>query len=104
VRGNRKGDRCVYRRQFFDHNYIFRVAEACAAVLFGKDDAEQAEVAHLGDKFGGPVRGLVPFHDMRSDFRLREFANGAAQLVLFVGEGKVHVTHLLGFPYGCPKI
>ena len=90
VRGHDEPDGAIDARQLLDGDGVFDIAEAGAAVSFREDDAQQAEIGQLGNDFGGKLRGLVPFHNVRSEFRLREIAHGALELLLFVGEGEVH--------------
>src|SRR5579862_5111947 len=90
VRGDNDADRAVHAREFFDGNHVFDVAEASAAVFFRENDAEQAHFGKLGNDFDGKARGFVPHHDMRGDFAFGEFADAAAELLLFVGELEVH--------------
>jgi len=66
--------------------------------MFREDDAQQAEFGELGNQFGRKARGFVPFHDVRRDFRLREIAHGAPELLLFVGQGEVHAGWASGMP------
>jgi len=35
------------------------------------------------------LTGFVPLHYVRGDFRFGEFAHAAAELLLFVGKGKI---------------
>ena len=81
VRRDDDADRAVDAREFLDRSGVFDVAEAGAAVFFGKDDAEQAHFGELGHDFGWKVRGFVPLHDVRGDFAFGEFADAAAQLL-----------------------
>ena len=91
MRGHDQRDRAIDARELLDGDYVFDIAEARAAVMFREDDSQQVEIGQLGNEFRGKLRGFVPFHHVRSDFRLREIAHGALQLLLFVGEGKVHL-------------
>ena len=88
MRGDDDADRAVDARKFFDGDDVFDVAEACAAILFRENDAEQAHLGELGHDFSGKVGDFVPLHDVRSDFAFGEFANAAAELLLFIGKGE----------------
>ena len=90
VGGDDNADRPVDARELLNGDYIFDVAEPRAAVFFGENNAQQAHFAELRHDLAGKTRGLVPFHDVRGDFTLREFADAAAELVLFVGKGEIH--------------
>ena len=90
VRGHDESDGAIDARELLDGDGVFDITESGAAVSFRKDDAEQAEIGQLGQQLRGKLRGFIPFHDVRSDFRLREIAHGALELLLFVGEGEVH--------------
>ena len=92
VRRDDQSDRAVDARQFLDHRRILHVAKARAAVLLRKNHAHQAHFREFRDQLGRKLRGFIPFHDMRSDFRFGKFAHGSPELLLFVGEGKVHVA------------
>src|SRR6185437_15229214 len=54
-------------------------------------------------QFGGKTRGFVPLHYMRGDFGLREFADRTAELLLFIGKGKVHARLSKPQRAGLPK-
>ena len=90
MRGHDESDGAIDAGEFLDGDGVFDVAESGAAVSFREDDAQQAEFGQLRNDFGGKARGFVPFHDVWSDFRLREIAYGALELLLFVAEGEVH--------------
>ena len=90
MRGHDESHGAIDARELLDGDGVFDVAESRAAVRFREDDAQQAEIGQLGNDFEGKVRGFVPLHDVRSDFRLGEIAHGALELVLLVGEGEVH--------------
>ena len=78
------------RDKFLDDDGVFGVAHASAAVFFGENHAEEAHFGQLGDQFGWKFRGFVPFHHVGQDFAFGEFAHGAPQLFLFVGQCKFH--------------
>ena len=70
---------------------VFDVAESRAAVFFRENHAQQAQFGRAwGSVPQGNLRRFVPLHDMRGDLRFGEFADGAAELLLFVGQGKIH--------------
>ena len=91
VGGDDDADTAVNAREFVDRDGVLDVAEASAAVFFGEDDAEEAHFGELGHDFGWEFGGFVPLHHVGSDFAFGEFADAAAELSLFVGEGKIHV-------------
>ena len=62
------------------------VAHARAAVFFGENHAEEAHLGQLGNQLGRKLRDLVPLHHVREDFAFGELADGAPELLLFVGE------------------
>ena len=95
VRRDDDADGAVHAGKFFDGDDIFDIAEPRAAVFFRENDAEQAELREFRDNFLREMRGFVPLHDVRSDFGFGEFADGAAKLLLFVGERKIQ-ARLLG--------
>ena len=86
VRGHDQPHRAIDARQLLDGDDVLDVAQAGAAVLLREDDAQQAQLGELGNQFRRETRGFVPLHDVRSDFRFGEFADGAAKLLLFVGQ------------------
>src|SRR5258708_1581416 len=69
---------------------VLDVPEAGTAIFLRKDDAEQAHFGEFGHDFDGKVGDFVPFHDVRKDFAFGEFANAAAQLILFITIREVH--------------
>ena len=56
----------------------------------GKTDAQQAELAQFLDCGQRELAGLVPLHDVRSDFALGKFAYTFLQLKLFFVELEIH--------------
>src|SRR5882724_11006585 len=79
----------VDARKLFDGDRILYVAEAGAAILLGKNHAEQPHFGELRHDFQREVRGFVPFHDMRSDFAFSESANRFTKLLLLLRQGKI---------------
>ena len=87
--GDEKPDGTIDAGEFLNHRCVFDVAEAGATVVFRKNDAHQAHLAQLGENFSRKMRGFVPLHDVRSDLVLGKFADGLAELLLFLGEREI---------------
>ncbi len=96
VRGHDQPDRAIDACELFDHRRVLDVTKPRAAVLLRKNHAHQAHFAELRNQFGRKLRGFIPFHDVRSDFRFGEFAHAAAKLLLLVGEGEVQEASMRG--------
>src|SRR6185437_15859826 len=94
VGGDDDANRAIYAGKLLDDNGVFEVAHARAAIFFRENDAEKAHLGELGNNFRGELGGFVPLHHMRGDFRLGEFADGAAEVLLFVGEREFHNTFI----------
>ena len=94
VSSNEEADRAVDSRKLFDDGGVLDVAESGAAVFFGKNNAQQAHFRKLRENLARKVRGFVPLHHVRSNFALSEFADGLAELLLFVGESEIHGASL----------
>jgi hypothetical protein len=90
VRRNDQPDRAVDARELLDDRRVLDVAKAGAAAVLRKNHAHQAHFREFRNQLGRKLRGLVPFHDVRGDFRCGKFAHAAPELLLFVGERKVH--------------
>ncbi len=86
VRGDDDADRAVHARQFLDDDGVFEVAHSRAAILLRENYAEETHFGELGNDFRGECRGFVPFHYVGGDFAFGEFADGAAKVLLLVGE------------------
>jgi len=87
--------RGVDLRQLGDHEHVFDVAEPGAAVLLGEEDAQEAQLARLGDDLAGKLLALVDLVDDRIDLAAGELPCGLLDGALLVGQGKVHVIVLL---------
>ena len=59
---------------------------AHAAELLRHDEAEQAEVAHLGHEVGREVVLPVPLGDVRLDLRLGELADDLAEVLVLLAQ------------------
>ena len=57
-----------------DDRLVVHVGEARAAVLLGKEDAEEAELAELAEDLARELLGLVPAHDVGPDLGVAEIA------------------------------
>ena len=90
VRGDKQADGTVYTCELFDGGGVFDVAESGAAVLLGENDAHQAHFGQFGKYFRGEMGDFVPLHYMRSDLSLGKFADGLAEVLLFVGKSEIH--------------
>ena len=62
VGGDDDADRAIHTRKFFDDDGVFDVAQARAAVLFGKDGAHVTELPELLDRLRA---GRFGFHPIR---------------------------------------
>ena len=76
---------------FLDYDGVTGVVEAGSAVAVGNGDAGQAQRSGLAKGFARKVARLVNFAREGLDFRFREFAHGALQERLLVGEREVHL-------------
>jgi hypothetical protein len=94
MRRDDDADRAVHAGQLLDDDGVLEIAHARAAVLLGKNHAEKTHVGELGNDFGGKCRGFVPLHHVRRDFAFGKFADGAAKLLLLVGERELHDTFI----------
>ena len=92
VRRDADADRGVDLGQLGDDDHVLDVAEAGAAVLLGEDDAEEAELARLGDDLAGELLALVDLVDDRIDLAAGELPRGLLDGALLVGQGKIHVS------------
>ncbi len=90
VGGDRDADRRVDLRQLGDHQHVFDVAHAGAAVLLREDDPQEAELAGLLDDVGRKALGLVDLVDDRVDLAQGEIAGGFLHGALVFGERKIH--------------
>src|ERR1700676_2349729 len=75
---------------FLDYDGVAGVVEAGSAVAVGNGDAGQAQRGSLAKGFTRKVARLVNFAREGLDFRFGEFAHGALQERLLVGEREVH--------------
>ena len=87
---DRQRDAGLDSGQLLDADAVLDGGHAGAAVRVGKLDAEQSKPGELGDELGWKVLRLIPLHDVRTHLALGEFADAAAQNLLFFGESKVH--------------
>ena len=94
MRSHGERDGRVHRGQLFDHDDVFDVAEAGAAILLRKNNTQQAQLSQFGHQLGGKMCRLVPLHHVRGDFAGGEFPHSLPQLLLFIGEGKIHALSL----------
>ena len=92
MRGDGKADGRINARQFFDDRRIFDVAHACAAVLFGNENAEDAEFGKLRSEFDREVRRFVPFGDVRPQFCFGKFTDGSFDLLLLFIQLEIHLS------------
>src|SRR6516162_2283014 len=90
MRGYNQPDGTVHAGKFLDDSGIFDVTEARATVLIRKDHAKQAHLREFGKDFRREMRHLIPFHNVGSDLAFGKFANALAELLLFLGKGKIH--------------
>ena len=86
VRGDGDADGAVDGGELFDGEHVVDVAEARAAVLGRKDDAEQAHGAELLDCVDRELAGLVPGSDVGRDLARGKVADLAAEMFLIFGE------------------
>ncbi len=56
------------------------------AELLGHDEAEQAEVTHLGDELGREVAVTVPLCDVRRDLRFGEVPHHRAEVLVLLAQ------------------
>ena len=75
---------------FFEHENVGEGVQARASPFFGHQHAAAAESAEFLDDVEGEMVGAFPVFDVRTDFRVHEFADGVADEELVVGEGEVH--------------
>ncbi len=92
VRRHGERDRRVHARQFFDAHAVVERRHARAAVLLGHLDARQANRRQSRHQLRRKPLRLVPIHDERPDFRLRELTHGPAQQLLFGRGPQIHQT------------
>jgi hypothetical protein len=63
---------------------------ARAAVLLGHDQAEQAQLAHLGDEVRREVVGLVPLRDVRRDLGRCEVPDDCSEILVVIFQRERH--------------
>ena len=71
-----------------------REVGARTAQIFGDEEAEQAELAHLAHDVGGEHAFLVPFGGFRGEDLVREVPHDGTERVLFGTEVEVHWASL----------
>ena len=69
---------------------------AGAAELLGSGQAEEPELAHLLHDVDREVVLLVPLPGVRGDLRLRELADGSAELFMLTGQLEAHACDASG--------
>ncbi len=90
VRRDGERDRWIDSCKLFDADAVRHGGLTGAAQGLRHLDAHQPDRGQLRTKVGGEGLRFVPSHDVRTDFRLGEFANRAAQELLVVRLSKVH--------------
>ena len=109
--GHADADRRIDARQLGDHQDVFDVAQPGAAVLLGKQDAEEAELSGLEHHLARETLALVDLVDDRVNLLARESSCGFLNGALLVGEGKIHsvsfslaMLHRVGPPRQCAPL
>jgi hypothetical protein len=82
-------DRRVDARQLGDHEDVLDIAQTGAAVLFGEDDAEKAQLPGLHHHLAREALALVDLVDDRVHLLAGEGPCGLLDGALLVGEGKI---------------
>jgi len=90
VGGHRDRHRGVDPGELLDRKRIGDRVGAAAAVLLGKRDAHQPELAHLRDQLVWERLRPVELLGDRPDLLAGEIADGVAQQPLLVGQIEVH--------------
>ena len=83
------GDGLVHPAQLFQREGQGEVVPAHAAELLREGQAEQAHVRHLGDDFVGEAVFLVVLGGDRCHHFVGEFADGVAEVLVFLAELKI---------------
>ena len=86
----RDADRLVDAAELLDRDAQAGEVAVGAAELLGRGQPEQPEIAHLLDQVDREVVVLVPLRDVRSDLRLGELADAAAEGLVLAGQGESH--------------
>ena len=82
MRGYRDSDGTIHGRQLFDGQHIVDVTQACSAVFWRKDDAQQSHGAELLHYRHRELTGFIPCHHIGSDFARGKLADLAAKMFL----------------------
>ena len=88
-RHNDRGGR-AFDRELLEHERIRDVIEACATVLFGKEDAEHPELGELVDCLGGISMRAVGLDADRAELLAGEAAGNVASAALGFSEFEIH--------------
>ena len=86
-------DRLVDPAELLDGDAQAGEVAVGAAVLLGRGEPEEAEVAHLVDDVDREVVVAVPLRGVRRDLLLREVAHRAAELLVVLGQLEAHAGH-----------
>jgi len=82
---NNNAHRAIHPRKLFDDDAVLdcNLSPGAADIFWKKSRPGIPTVPSFLMTSSGKDLRLVPLHDMRQDFRMRKFADGAAKLNLF---------------------
>jgi hypothetical protein len=86
----RDAERLVDASDLLDRDAQAGEVAAAAAVLLGYGQAEQAELAHLGDRFERELVGFVPFGGVRGELGVGELAHDLAERFVVFAQFERH--------------
>ena len=81
--------RPIHAREFLDRGDILHIAHPSAAILGGKNHAQQPQLAQFLDGCERKFRRLVPLHDIGLDLALGKLVHHLLQVQLFIVELKI---------------
>ena len=82
VGGDDDPHRAIHTGEFLDRSDVFHIAHAGAAVLGGKNRAQEAELAEFLDRVQREIAGLIPLHDIGGDLAFGKLAHRFFELLL----------------------